>query len=66
MFMMMAANLVGFVVGLDGTKYLFAQLVGSPEGLRFIAFAAVCMWIAAQLMFEYRYVWMPWFGYHTR
>jgi hypothetical protein len=30
--MMMVANLVGFVVGIDGVRYLFSQLVGTMEG----------------------------------
>ena len=31
--MMMAANLVGFVVGMDGVKYLITQLAGSWSGM---------------------------------
>lgn len=30
--LMMAANLVGFVLGADGIKYLLAQLVGTAQG----------------------------------
>jgi protein-cysteine N-palmitoyltransferase HHAT len=30
--MMMVANLVGFVVGIDGVRYLFSQLAGTMEG----------------------------------
>jgi hypothetical protein len=28
----MCANLVGFVVGVEGTRYLLEQLIGSWEG----------------------------------
>lgn len=31
--MMMGANLVGFVVGVDGVKYLVAQVVDTWEGM---------------------------------
>jgi hypothetical protein len=34
--MMMAANLVGFVVGLEGVSYLVGQLVGSWAGMLFL------------------------------
>jgi hypothetical protein len=30
--MMMAANLVGFVIGTDGMKYLAGELLGTLEG----------------------------------
>jgi protein-cysteine N-palmitoyltransferase HHAT len=33
--MMMGANLVGFVVGVDGARYLFTQLVNTFEGISF-------------------------------
>jgi hypothetical protein len=56
MMMLMAANLVGFVVGLDGTRFLFVKLFASWEGAQFMVFACICMWVAMQLMFEYRYV----------
>jgi hypothetical protein len=32
MTMMMAANLVGFVLGIDGTKFFVQQLFGTAEG----------------------------------
>lgn len=53
--MMMAANLVGFVVGVSGTRHLADQLFGSWQGLQFLGFACVCLFIAVQVMFEYRY-----------
>lgn len=31
--MMMSANLVGFVIGTDGMKYLLQQIVGAREGI---------------------------------
>ncbi|TFK50179.1 MBOAT-domain-containing protein [Heliocybe sulcata] len=52
--MMMSANLVGFVIGTDGMSYMLSQLVGTWEGLRFFGIACVCLFIAAQVMFEYR------------
>ncbi|KAF7352480.1 hypothetical protein MVEN_01212900 [Mycena venus] len=52
--MMMAANLVGFVLGLDGMKFFVQQLFGTGEGLRFLVGASVCLFAASHLMFEYR------------
>jgi len=52
--MMMAANLVGFVIGTDGIKYLLSQLFGTWEGVRFLAVTCCCLFIATQVMFEYR------------
>ncbi|KAL1732281.1 MBOAT, membrane-bound O-acyltransferase family-domain-containing protein [Schizophyllum commune] len=52
--MMMTANLVGFVIGIDGVKYFLHQLVGSTEGLRFLAAVFACLFVGVQLMFEYR------------
>lgn len=52
--MMMTANLVGFAIGVDGVKYLFSQLLGSASGLGFLAFACGCLFVAIQVMFEYR------------
>lgn len=54
MFLMVAANLVGFVVGTDGTRHFFGQLFGTWEGLRFMLVALPCMFVGVQLMFEYR------------
>lgn len=31
--MMMTANLVGFVVGIEGTAYMLRKLIGSWEGI---------------------------------
>ncbi|KAF7355629.1 hypothetical protein MSAN_01480200 [Mycena sanguinolenta] len=52
--MLMTANLVGFVLGLDGMQFFVQQLFGTAEGLRFLVFASVCLFAASHLMFEYR------------
>ncbi|KAF8903744.1 MBOAT, membrane-bound O-acyltransferase family-domain-containing protein [Gymnopilus junonius] len=52
--MMMAANLVGFVVGTDGVKFFFSQLFGTWEGIRFMVLCSFCLFVGVQLMFEYR------------
>ncbi|OCH89613.1 MBOAT-domain-containing protein [Obba rivulosa] len=52
--MMMAANLVGFVIGTDGISYMLQQLLRTSKGLWFLAAAYACLFIAAQVMFEYR------------
>ncbi|KAJ7498593.1 MBOAT, membrane-bound O-acyltransferase family-domain-containing protein [Mycena latifolia] len=52
--MLMAANLVGFVIGIDGMKFFVQELFGTAEGLRFLVGASVCLFAAAHLMFEYR------------
>lgn len=52
--MMMAANLVGFVLGLDGMKHLVYQLVSTWSGIGFMLFASGCLFVAVQVMFEYR------------
>ncbi|KJA25037.1 hypothetical protein HYPSUDRAFT_135165 [Hypholoma sublateritium FD-334 SS-4] len=54
MLLMVVANLIGFVLGTDGTREFFAQLLGTLEGLRFMAIMLPCMFVAVQLMFEYR------------
>ena len=76
---MLAANLVGFVIGTDGISYMVGQLTDNWEGardsyggppctqlvslnsiscigLRFIFFTCFCLFVAVQIMFEYRYV----------
>ncbi|KAK0486170.1 MBOAT, membrane-bound O-acyltransferase family-domain-containing protein [Armillaria novae-zelandiae] len=52
--MMMAANLVGFVIGTDGVRYFVEQLVGTKEGLQFLACAIAGLFVGVQVMFEYR------------
>ncbi|CUA70892.1 Glycerol uptake protein 1 [Saccharomyces cerevisiae S288c] [Rhizoctonia solani] len=52
--LMMGANLVGFVIGVDGMRYFVSELIGSWQGIRFLLAACVCLFIAVQVMFEYR------------
>ena len=52
--MMMAANLVGFAVGLDGLKGLVDGIVGSLGGRVFLLMACVTLFVGAQVMFEVR------------
>jgi len=52
--MMLAANLVGFVIGTDGISYMISALTDSWEGLRFVFFTCFCLFIGVQIMFEYR------------
>lgn len=52
--MMMAANLVGFAVGLDGLKGLVDGIVGSLGGRVFLLAACVTLFVGAQVMFEVR------------
>ncbi|KAI6108908.1 MBOAT, membrane-bound O-acyltransferase family-domain-containing protein [Pisolithus croceorrhizus] len=52
--MMMTANLVGFVIGIEGVLYLSGQITGSLEGFRFIVTGCCCLFAGVQLMFEYR------------
>lgn len=52
--MMMAANLVGFAVGLDGLKGLVQGMVGSTAGLLYTIVACTALFVGAQIMFEHR------------
>ncbi|PIL32352.1 transporter [Ganoderma sinense ZZ0214-1] len=52
--MMMTANLVGFVIGVDGMKYMIEQIFGSWEGIQFLLVASACLFVGVQVMFEYR------------
>lgn len=52
--MMMAANLVGFAVGLDGLKGLVQGIVGSWGGIGFLIAAAGTLFVGVQVMFEVR------------
>ena len=54
--MMMTANLVGFVIGIDGMKYMIEQIFGSSEGIQFLLVACACLFVGVQIMFEYRCV----------
>ncbi|GAA5898733.1 O-acyltransferase [Sporobolomyces salmoneus] len=52
--LMMTANLVGFVVGIDGAKALWSKMLGTTEGRIFMVVASACLFVAIQVMFEYR------------
>ncbi|KAI9685235.1 MAG: glycerol transporter [Bathelium mastoideum] len=52
--MMMAANLVGFAVGLDGLKGLVQGIAGSWSGVVFLMGACGALFTGAQVMFEVR------------
>ncbi|KAF8273494.1 MBOAT-domain-containing protein [Lactarius quietus] len=52
--LMMGANLVGFVLGVDGARYFAHELVSSWAGIRFLLGACACLFVGVQLMFEYR------------
>ncbi|KAI0788249.1 MBOAT-domain-containing protein [Fomes fomentarius] len=52
--MMIAANLVGFVVGTDGIKYMVHQVLDSWQGIRFLLISCACIFVCVQVMFEYR------------
>ncbi|KDN47744.1 MBOAT-domain-containing protein [Tilletiaria anomala UBC 951] len=52
--MMMTANLVGFVIGVDGIKYMWEQILGSTDGMTFLLGACATLFVGVQVMFEYR------------
>ncbi|KZV96527.1 glycerol uptake protein 1 [Exidia glandulosa HHB12029] len=52
--MMMGANMVGFVLGVDGIKYLLSQLTGTVAGWQFLIVACIVIFMVVHLMFEYR------------
>ncbi len=52
--MMMTANLVGFVIGTDGIKYVIRQITDSWQGIQFMLIACACIFVGVQVMFEYR------------
>jgi len=54
--MMAIANLVGFVVGPEGMKYLMNELFATWEGLKFMVPFCCSLFIVVQFMFEYRSV----------
>ena len=54
MFMMISANLVGFVIGLDGVQFVWSQMVETGAGRVCLLQLIVVLFIAAQLMYEYR------------
>jgi len=52
--MMMAANLVGFAVGIDGLKGLAQGIIGSWQGAVFMLAACGALFVGVQVMFEHR------------
>lgn len=52
--MMMAANLVGFAVGLDGLQGLIKSIISGWEGWAFLAMACVVLFTGVMVMFEIR------------
>ncbi|KAK7522706.1 MBOAT, membrane-bound O-acyltransferase family-domain-containing protein [Phyllosticta citriasiana] len=52
--MMMAANLVGFAIGLDGLQALVKAIFGNYSGLAFFAAACGALFVGVQVMFEVR------------
>ncbi|USW59367.1 Putative membrane bound O-acyl transferase, MBOAT [Septoria linicola] len=52
--MMMAANLVGFAVGLDGLRGLVDGIIGNWGGRVFLLAAMATLFVGAQIMFEVR------------
>ncbi|PHH78813.1 hypothetical protein CDD83_3929 [Cordyceps sp. RAO-2017] len=52
--MMMAANLVGFAVGLDGLESIVKGILRDWSGLLFLVVACSCLFVGIQVMFEIR------------
>lgn len=52
--LMMAANLVGFAVGLDGLMGLVHGIIGSWQGAMFMLGACAVLFVGVQVMFEHR------------
>lgn len=52
--MMMAANLVGFAIGLDGLKGMVTAILGSWGGMLFLLAACSTLFVGAEVMFEIR------------
>lgn len=54
MFMMIAANLVGFAVGPDGLKSIIEGIFKDASGLTFLALSSAATFVGIQVMFEIR------------
>lgn len=52
--MLMAANLVGFAVGVDGLKSMIHGILSSWQGALFLFSACCVLFVGAQVMFEHR------------
>ena len=53
-FMMISANLVGFVIGIDGVRTVWSKMIETRDGWICLAQLIGVLWMAAQLMYEYR------------
>ncbi|KAI0599951.1 MBOAT family protein [Biscogniauxia sp. FL1348] len=53
-FMMMAANLVGFAVGLDGLQMIIQGIFRNFSGYVFLTGACIALFVGVQVMFEIR------------
>jgi len=52
--LMMSANLIGFVLGVEGMQYMVRLMFSSWQGIKFLCLACACLFIGVQVMFEYR------------
>ncbi|VDB87298.1 unnamed protein product [Peniophora sp. CBMAI 1063] len=52
--LLMSANLVGFVLGVDGFAYLSTQIASTWEGWAFMGMACAGLFVGVMVMFEYR------------
>lgn len=52
--MMITANTIGFVLGVDNTLAFLKQVFGTWKGIGFVIQAVVGLFAAVQIMFEYR------------
>lgn len=52
--MMITANTIGFVLGVDNTVAFLREVCGTLSGITFLAQACVAVFAAVHLMFEYR------------
>ena len=52
--MMMAANLVGFALGLDGLESMVSSIVSGWQGWAFLGTAASVLFVGVMVMFEWR------------
>ncbi|KAK9893586.1 MBOAT-domain-containing protein [Cystobasidium minutum MCA 4210] len=53
-FMMITANTIGFVLGVDNTLTFLKQVFCTSQGLGFVLQAVIGLFAAVQIMFEYR------------
>jgi D-alanyl-lipoteichoic acid acyltransferase DltB (MBOAT superfamily) len=53
-FLMVIANTIGFVLGVDNTLIFLKQVFGTWQGSLFVIQACIGSFAAVQIMFEYR------------